>query len=50
MNMKEENLVSIVSLRISAPMKMGVDQVEKIKKVSLEEGKHALDQTTAESH
>lgn len=28
----------------------GVDQVEKIKKVSLEEGKHALDQTTAESH
>ena len=26
----------------------GVDQVEKIKKVSLEEGKHALDQTTAE--
>ena len=24
--------------------------VEKIKKVSLEEGKHALDQTTAESH
>ena len=28
----------------------GVDQVEKIKKVSLEEGKHALDKTTAESH
>ena len=28
----------------------GVDQVEKIKKVSLEEGKHALDETTAESH
>ena len=28
----------------------GVDQVEKIKKISLEEGKHALDQTTAESH
>ena len=28
----------------------GVDQVEKIKKISLEEGKHALDETTAESH
>lgn len=28
----------------------GTDPVEKIKKVSLEEGKHALDQTTAESH
>ena len=28
----------------------GVDQVEKIKKVSLEEGKPDLDQTTAESH
>ena len=28
----------------------GVDPVEKIKKVSLEEGKHALDKTTAESH
>ena len=28
----------------------GVDQAEKIQKVSLEEGKHALDKTTAESH
>ena len=28
----------------------GVDQTEKIKKVSLEEGKHALDKATAESH
>lgn len=28
----------------------GVDPVDKIKKVSLEEGKHALDKTTAESH
>ena len=38
--MKEENIVINVTLRIS----------EKIKKVSQEEGKHALDQTTAESH
>ena len=28
----------------------GVDPVEKLKKVSLEEGKHALDSATAESH